>query len=163
MHENYSPQQLSAIRAAIKKGRQALMLGDGHPRIFASAFIRAGGLHLPGDDLDRETRRRMEIHIMANINGRHSGADEEPRIRVAIHREVGRIYSEVERFQVMMHPHLIGYQLIIDAQDPVNVVCERYTRLDAFGLGPGIVPPHEIVVLPPCCDEIHWQPIYEAG
>jgi len=48
MHENYTPQQIAVIRDAIRKGRQALMRCDENPKIFASAFIRAGGLHLPG-------------------------------------------------------------------------------------------------------------------
>ena len=162
MHENYTTQQISVIQDAIRKGRQALMRCDEHPRIFASAFIRAGGLNLPGNDLDRETRRRMEIHIMASINGRHRKIEEGPRIREAIHREVARIFGEFERFQVMKQPHLVGYHLSIDDQVAEHVLCKRYTRFDAFGIGPGVVPPHEIVVLPPCCDGIHWKPVYKT-
>lgn len=162
MNENYTPQQISAIQAAIRKGRQALMRCDEHPRIFASAYIRAGGLHLPGDGLDKETRRRMEVHIMANINGRHVKIEERPRVRVAIHREVARIFGEVERFRAMKHPHLVGYRLVVDNQVADHVLCKRYTRFDAFGLGPGVVPPHEIVVLPPCCDGVIWKPVYKA-
>ena len=162
MHENYTPQQIAVIRDAISKGRQALMLCDEHPKIFASTFIRAGGLHLPGNDLDRETRRRMEIHIMTNINGRHSKAKEGPRIRAAIHREVERIFGEVERFQLMKNPQLVGYQLVINDQVPDHVLCKRYTTFDVFGLGPGVIPPHEVVVLPPCCDGIRWKPVYET-
>lgn len=162
MRENYTPQQIVVIQAAIKRGRQALMRCDEHPRIFASAFIRAGGLQLPGNKLDREIRRRMEIHIMTSINGRHSKIKEGPRIRAAIHREVARIFSEAERFQAMKHPHLVGYHLVIDDQVADHVLCKRYTNFDAFGLGPGVVPPHEIVVLPPCCDGINWKPVYKT-
>jgi hypothetical protein len=159
--ETYTPQQVMAIREAIRKGREAFIRNDEHPRIFASAFIRAGGLHLPGEELDRETRLRMEIHIMANINGRFSGTDEPPRIRASIQREVTRIYDEVERFRVLMHAHPIGYRLTIGKKVAKRACCERYTKLDIYGLGPGVVPPQAIVVLPPCCDGIHWEPIYE--
>ena len=158
---NYTPQQVSAIREAIRKGREAFVRNDQHPRIFASAFIRAGGLQLPGEELDHETRRRIEIHIMANINGRFSGADEPPRIRAAIKREVTRIYDEVERFRATMHYHLVGFQLTIDKRVANRACCEPYTKPDAYGLGPGVIPPQEIVVLPPCCDGIHWKPIFE--
>jgi len=162
MHENYTPQQIAVIRDAIRKGRQALMRCDENPKIFGSAFIRAGGLNLPGKELDSETRRRMEIHIMTNINGRHSKAKEGARIRAAIHREVARIFGEVERFQLMKNPHLVGYQLVINDQVPDHVLCKRYTKFDAFGLGPGVIPPNEVVVLPPCCDGIRWKPVYET-
>ena len=160
--ENYTPQQIVVIQYAIKRGRQALMRCDEHPRIFASAFIRAGGLQLPGNELDREIRRRMEIHIMTIINGRHSKIKEGLLILVAIHREVARIFGEVERFQAMKHPHLVGYHLVIDDKVADHVLCKRYTSFDAFGLGPGVIPPHEIVVLPPCCDGIDWKPVYKS-
>ena len=163
MHENYTPLQITAIREAIRKGREALMRGGGDPRLFASAFIRAGGLQQPGAELDRESRRRMEIHIMANLNGRHTEAGEAPGIRATIRRELARILGEVERFRAMKHPHLIGFRLRIDKRSPARTVCERYARLDAFGLGSGVVPPHEVVVLPPWCDSIHWQPLYDQG
>jgi len=162
MQKNYTPQQIVAIRNAISRGRQALMQCDEHPRIFASAFIRAEGLQLPGEDLDRETRRRMEIHIMAAINERHGGIEEEPRISAAIHREVTRILSEAERFQVMKNPQLVGYHLVIDDQVADKVRCKHFTNIDVFGLGPGVVPPHEVVVLPPCCDGIQWKLVYET-
>jgi hypothetical protein len=160
-NDNYTPQQVQAIREAIRKGREAFIRNDEHPRIFASAFIRAGGLQLPGEELDPETRLRMEIHVMANINGRYSGADEPPRIRAAIKREVTRIYDEVERFRLTLHAHVLGFQLKIDRRVAHRGCCKRYTKLDAYGLGPGVIPPQEIVVLPPCCDGIHWIPIYE--
>ena len=162
IYDKYTPQQIAAIRSAIRKGRQALMEGERHPRVFASAFIGAGGLHLPGEAMDRHTRLRMEIHILANINGRHCGADEEPRIYSAIRREVARIFSEYERFQVMMTPHLVGYQLIVDEKGLNQAICKPYVKLDAFGLGPGVIPPHEVVVLPPCCVNIRWKPLYET-
>ena len=162
MQENYTPRQIAAIQNAIGRGRQSLMQCDEHPRIFANAFIRAEGLQLPGEDLDRETRRRMEIHIMAAINERHSEIEEEPRISAAIHREITRILGESERFQMMKNPYLVGYHLVIDDQVADKCCCKYFTSIDVFGLGPGVVPPHEIVVLPPCCDGIQWKPVYET-
>ena len=162
MQENYTAQQIVVIQNAIRRGRRALMQRDDHPKIFASAFLRADGLQLPGEDLDRETRRRMEIYIMAAINKRLGEIEEEPRISAAIHREVTRILGETERFQVMKNPELLGYQFVIDNQVADNVRCRYFTRIDLFGLGPGVVPPHEVVVLPPCCDGIQWKPVYET-
>lgn len=162
MQENYTAQQIVVIQNAIRKGRRALMKRDDHPKIFASAFLRANGLQLPGEDLDEETRRRMEIYIMAAINERLGEIEEEPRISAAIHREVTRIFGETERFQVMKNPELLGYQFVIDGRVADNVRCKHFTRINLFGLGPGVVPPNEVVVLPPCCDGIQWKPVYET-
>ena len=157
---NYTTQQVATIRAAIKAGRDALVHGEARARVFASAFFRADGLQLPGGELDKETRRRIESHIMVNINGRDSGAGEEPAIRATILRELARIHNETERFLAMQQPHLLGYQMVLD-RVAKRVDCKRYAAVDMFGLGAGVVPAHEIVVLPPCCDGVRWQPIYE--
>lgn len=160
MQTSYTTQQVTAIRSAVQAGRRALMHGEVQARLFASAFFRAGGLQLPGGELDRETRRRMESHIMVNLNGRDSGADEEPVIRAAIHRELARIHEETERFLAMQQPHLLGYRMILN-RVANRSECQRYAAADVFGLGPGVVPAHEIVVLPPCCDGVRWQPVFE--
>ncbi|MCB1859690.1 MAG: hypothetical protein KDI63_15560 [Gammaproteobacteria bacterium] len=161
MENNYTPQQILSIRSAIREGRRALMQSDGHPRVFASAFIRAGGLQLPGAELDRETRLRLETHIMVNVNGRESGGDETPLHRALIDREVHRIFNEADLLRAMMNPGLVGFRLVVDKTIPNWEFCERYAALDAFGLGPGVVPPHEILVLPPCCDRVRWEAVYE--
>ncbi len=161
MEESYTPQQLTAIREAIREGRRALMQSDGHPRFFASAYIRAGGLQLPGGELDRETRLRLETHIMVAVNGRESGSEEEPAHRALVDREVARIYTEADLLRAMMNPGLVGFRLVIEEGAANRPRCQRYAMLDAFGLGAGVVPPHEILVLPPWCDQIRWEPVYE--
>ena len=161
MQQNFTTQQVAAIRVAVQAGRRALMNGEAQARVFANAFFRAGGLQLPGSELDREARRRIESHIMVNLNGRDSGADEKPQIRAAVRREMNRIHDEVERFLAMQQPHLLGYRMILDRAANLSD-CRRYAVVDVFGLGPGIVPAHEIVILPPCCDGIRWQPLYEG-
>lgn len=162
MDNNYSTQQIDAIRRAIKAGRLALMHGEPAMRTFASAFFRADGLQLPGEELNSETRRRIESIIMVSLNGRNSGAGEEPHIRAAVSRELARIQDEMARFRTMQHPHLIGYRMVLEAVSD-RQQCQRYACVDVFGLGAGVVPPHEIVVLPPCCDGIRWQALYEQG
>ncbi|MCP3867003.1 MAG: hypothetical protein GY703_02685, partial [Gammaproteobacteria bacterium] len=128
MHDNYTPQQITIIVDAIKQGRRALMLTDERPRTFANAYIRAGGLNLPGEALDSEIRRRMEIHIMTAVNGRQAKIEEPPAIRNAIHREVARIFGEVERFQMMKYPNLVGYRLDADEKVADQALCKRYTE-----------------------------------
>lgn len=163
MGNSYSTEQSAVIRAAIQAGRNALANGERAPRVFASAYLRAGGLQQPGGELDQETRRRIEGRIMAIINQRGSNAPEAPEIQALIDREVGRIHDEFERFQASMHPELAGYRLKLGATVADRQACRRFARIDIFGLGPGIIPPNEIVVLPPCCDGASWEPIYEEG
>lgn len=160
MEKNYSTQQIEAIRAAIKAGRFALMNGEPMARIFASAFFRADGLQIPGEELNPETRRRIESIIMVNLNGRDSVAGEERRVRATVSRELARIQDEMARFTTMQHPDLVGYRMVLDGVND-REQCQRYAAVDVFGLGAGVVPPHEIVVLPPCCDGIRWLALYE--
>ena len=162
-HDSFSIEQIAAIRDALKQGRQALAKGKVNAQVFASAYIRAGGLQLPGETLDRDTRRRMESHVLATITGRVSGTKEQPRVGRAIQREVERILSEVECFKAMINPDLVGYRLVFDEHSSYSTICKRYATLDAFGLGPGVIPPHEIVVLPPSCDGARWEAVYEQN
>jgi hypothetical protein len=162
MQKNYTPEQSAVIRNAIREGRVALAKGEQIPRVFASAFLRAGGLQCPGGSLDQETRRRMEGRIMAIINQRGSGEAEEDSIQIMIDREVARIHDEFERFQAMMQPNLTGYRLKIDRSVIDPLACQQFAGMDLFGLGSGVITPHEIVVLPPCCDGAHWEPVYEG-
>ena len=52
MPDIYTTPQIDAIRQALKSGRHAMMRSGESPRLFASAYIRAGGLQLPGGTLD---------------------------------------------------------------------------------------------------------------
>ncbi len=160
---NFTPEQSAHIRAAIQAGRQALSIGERSPGIFAAAFLRAGGLQLPGEELDPETRRRAEGRIMAIVNRRGSNQPEPKPIQAMIEREVARIHDEFDRFQTSVNPDLVGYRLRIgrDVADPA--ACLRFTQVDLFGMGPGTIPPGEIVVLPPCCDGALWEPIYQSS
>ncbi|HEB94999.1 MAG TPA: hypothetical protein ENI96_01045 [Sedimenticola thiotaurini] len=162
MNNSYSPDQSAQIRAAIEAGRRALSIGERSPRVFAAAYLRAGGLQQPGGELDPETRRRVEGRIMAIINQRGGRSREPAPIQAMIEREVARIYDEFDRFQTSTHPDLTGYRLRIgrDVADPA--ACHRFARIDLFGMGPGVIPPNEIVVLPPCCDGAVWEPVYQA-
>jgi hypothetical protein len=161
MSDNYSTQQTDAIRQAIRAGRQAMMQRGESPRLFASTYIRSGGLQLPGGELDPETRRRIESRIMVTMGGQQTDASEPPAIESLIAREIERILGEVERFQLMMHPDLRGFRLEATAGMPERKLCLRFLALDAYGMGRGVVPAHEIVVLPPCCDGVRWAPLYE--
>ena len=124
MQKNYDTQQVATIRTAIEAGRRAMRHGEPSARIFASAFFRAGGLQLPGEELDRETRRRMESLIMVSLAGRSNSMHEEPRIRAAISRELSRIHDEVGRFQAMQQPHLLGYRAVLDGVADADL-CRR--------------------------------------
>lgn len=161
MQNNYTPEQSAVIRKAIREGRLALATGERAPRVFASAFLRAGGLQRPGGTLDQETRRRIEGRIMAIINQRDSGDPEPAAMQRMIDREVTRIHDEYQRFQAMMQPNLAGYRLRIGPATADALACQRFAGVDIFGMGPGVIPPHEIVVLPPCCDGVHWEPLYD--
>jgi len=161
MRDNYTPEQIAIIRNAVREGRLALATGERAPRVFASAFLRAGGLQCPGRTLEREQRRRLEGRIMAIVNQRDSGEPEAAPAQAMIDREVTRIHDEYERFQAMMQPDLAGYRLRIDPATSDPGACRRFAAMDIFGMGAGIIPPHEIVVLPPCCDGAHWEPLYE--
>ncbi|MCB1760232.1 MAG: hypothetical protein KDI68_10705 [Gammaproteobacteria bacterium] len=161
MSDHYSTQQTEAIRQAIRAGRHALMQNGESPRMFAAAYIRAGGLQLPGGTLPSDTRRRVESRIMVAVGGRSSDSRESAAIEALIAREIARILGEVQRFHLMMHPKLHGFRLEIPEHASQRKPCLRFLALDAYGLGPGVVPAHEIVVLPPCCDEVRWIPLYE--
>ncbi len=159
---NYTAQQSAQIREAIRQGRAALARGTTpSSQLFASAFLRAGGLQYPGGDLDQATRRRMEGCIMAIVNRRWRGAPEPEPLQRMIDREVARIEDEYGRFQAMLQADLTGYRLV-PPDGPVadRACCERFAALDLYGLGAGVVPPHEIVVLPPCCDGARWEPVH---
>lgn len=133
--------------------------------VFADTFFRHGGVQVPMMPfIDEGTLRRIGSYALANlIEGKG------PRITLgetdwffdAMVREMNRAYAEVYWFGSAQHPHTAGFRLkmyhnVIDIDG-----CKRFVECDNFGLGDGIFPPDEIVVLPPCCDGAAFEVVFK--
>jgi len=133
--------------------------------VFADTFFRHGGVQVPGMPfIDEGTLRRIGSYALANlIEGKG------PRITLgetdwffdAMVREMNRAYLEAYWFGAARHPDTVGFRLKIYDNVADIAGCQSYSECDNFGLGAGIFPKDEIVILPPCCDQASFEVVFK--
>lgn len=155
----FTVEQHGAIRRAIMAGRKALSERGPVPAIFADAFLRAGGFHVPGLEVPRDRLRAVGSFVLLSLDSARIDADELRRgfswagdeVARAVLRETLRAHVETI-WHVLSRPDQVeGIQITVSSARS-NDACAKVMLCDNFGMGEGIYPKFEILVLPPCCD-----------
>ncbi|HXH03829.1 MAG TPA: hypothetical protein VNN09_10985 [Candidatus Competibacteraceae bacterium] len=159
--DKYSPKQIFAIRKAIERGRQAMSADGIDPLVFASAYLEAGGVQIPGQELDEPMRRRIDAHILESLGSTPTFLQEKHWIIDVVSREIERIHSEVKLAEQRQQEQVRGFRFRFSSNSRNKDFCARLAEADLYGLGPGVFPRDEVVVLPPSCDQCWWEPVLQ--
>ncbi len=158
--DQFTPRQVFLIREAIYEGRMAMADGGADAMVFAMAFLDAGGLQVPGRELSDAERVRIHGHILESLGGTPTFLSEAEWVVPVVTREIERAFMESDLAASREKDEVVGFRLKVSARDAKDVFCRRITGADLYGLGAGVFPKEEIVVLPPHCESIHWEPVY---
>ncbi len=157
--KNYTPKQVFIIRNAIERGRQAMAPFDNNATIFAKAFIEANGIQVPSDDIDESTRQRINGYVLKSLVGQTYFAHEPEWLIEVINREIDRIHAEVTQAIIRIQDQVTGLSFAFSNEVADKEFCMKIASTDLYGLGAGIFPKDEIVVLPPGCDQTWWEAV----
>ena len=160
--KNYTPKQIFIIRNAIEKGRNAMAIFGNNAETFAKAFIAADGIQVPGEQLDKAVQKRINDYVLKSLTGKLPFINEPSWVIDIIGREVDRVQSEVTQAILRAQNHVAGFSFAFSENVTDKEFCSRIASTDLYGLGPGIFPKDEIVVLPPGCDQIWWEAVNET-
>lgn len=161
----WTENQITRIKSAVKAGRAAISKRNIDAFVFADAFVKLGGIQVPGMPfIDEGTLRRIGSHVLANIiegKGPRITPGEPDWFFDAMAREMNRSFSEAYWFSAAQHTDVVGFRLkiyenVADIED-----CESFAKCDSFGLGAGIFPKDEIVILPTCCDRASFEVVFK--
>lgn len=161
----WNDKQIDIIRSSVKAGRMEMKKSGISATIFAEVFIKSGGIQIPGmPDIEEAALRRIGSHVLANIiegKGPRITPGEPDWFFNAVAREMNRAGSEAYWFSAAKHPNTAGFRLKI-CHNVIDIDgCKRFVERDNFGLGAGVFPPDEIVVLPPCCDGAYFEVVFK--
>ena len=155
--KNYTPKQIFTIRNAIESARQAMTTFGNNAAVFAEAFITADGIQVPGKDIEESVRKRINDYILKSLAGEISFVHEPSWIIELISREIDRAHSEAAQATVRAQDNVAGFSLAFSENVTDKEFCLRIASADLYGLGEGVFPKDEIVVLPPGCDQTWWE------
>lgn len=161
---DYTPAQRNAIKEAIRKTRAVLeKYGEGRlePRDFAQFFARYNGIHMPGRESDSSSSAEVAKGLMLGLrkspNFDHRLDD---ALRAAIRREVNRAHQEIYWLSGAKHPDAVGFRILVEDNVDNRECCEQFAKGVDYGLGIGVFPKDEIVVLPVCCDRAYFEVVF---
>lgn len=114
--------------------------------------------------VDEDVLRRIGSHVLMNLmegKGPRLIQGDPDWFFDAVVREINRAYSEAYWFGTAQHPDTAGFRIKMyhNVADPGD--CMRFAECDNFGLGAGVFPPDEIVVLPPYCDRAAFEAVFK--
>jgi len=170
-YAEFTPSQKEVIKAAIFAGREHMKaMGEDNPIDFFSEFCRVGGIQVPGEDAPPEIIEHVKGYVMSalfnNTGARVSREDQ--FLHPIVAREINRAYQQANWVQAARHPDACGFHMEISSLlrnrewNPLGAsVAEKLVECDSFGLGPGIYPKDEAVVLQPCCDLAHFEVVFK--
>ncbi len=128
--------------------------------VFAEAFIKAHGIQIPGRELDENTRQCLNEYVLKSLAGAPTFVHEPTWMIKLIGREIDRAHSEASQAALRDQDSVVGFNLAFSDQVTDKVFCMRIASTDLYGLGKGIFPKDEIVVLPPGCDQVWWEVVH---
>ncbi len=155
--KNYTPKQTFIIRNAIESGRQAMAQFGTHASVFAEAFIEANGIQVPGQEIDEGTRQYINDYVLKSLAGQASFIHEASWLVEITSREIDRVHSEVTQAIIRIQEQVTGFSFAFSHDVTDKEFCQKVASTDLYGLGAGIFPKDEIVVLPPGCDQSWWE------
>ena len=158
--DNFTPIQILTIRQAVQAGRDAMAILGNHSLIFAKAFLEADGLQAPGRVLDNETRQQLGRDVIALLGGQPVCLDDEDEFQNIVLREMNRAQTEARLADYRNQTSVLGFAVNFPDENERHPFCNHVVSIDLYGLGNGVFPKNEIVVLPPDCDQGWWEVVY---
>jgi len=153
---NFKAKQIEAIRDAVGKARRALREERRFdPLLFATVFVKEGGVQIPGRPEDTAGARMLGKRLLASLRGddrRHDDAD--------LRRELDRVRGETAWVKAAMDDTVVGFRIALGPSAENNPLCTMLLR-ENHGLGVELVRKSEILVLQPPCDGTRFIPVHD--
>ena len=159
--ELFTDEQIKKISIGIKIARQSMVINGAEPEIFLEAFIKAGGIQVPGHEINKDDQQNIGDHALKSLRGSPSFMSKPDYIRDTIRREMGRAYSETYIQTGIKTDDVIGYRLLADGTTNNNNQCTQLINKNLYGLGKGVYPKNEIIVLQPYCDRCYLEVVFD--
>jgi len=159
-----SDTQRAAIRRAVLAGRAEVRMDRSDPNRFFRAFAKNGGIHAPGREMRESERAAVrsagtEALAFGKRLSDYRNVLAADLIDVA-RRETNRANSEAYWAGAAGSPDVAGMRLILSPNQTPDEEVTRLVTEDRHGMGPGVFPPDEVVVLPPSCDLASWEVVF---
>ncbi len=150
----FRARQVACIRDAVAAGRRAVRdAGAADPRVFARAFVEAGGPQVPGDPSAAASAALGE-RLLAALSGTTPAPDDDPDLA----REMARAMAEAEWALSLDDDRIVGFLLDLPDAALDNPTVEALAH-QSQGLGPGVFRKADILVLQPECDGARFLPV----
>ena len=150
----FRARQVARIRDAVAAGRRAVRAaGVEDPRVFARAFVAAGGAQVPGDPSEQASAQLGERLLAALARG-DSPCAADPDLS----REISRAVTETRWAMALDDDRVVGFLLDLPAAALENPTVEALAH-QSQGLGPGVFRKGDILVLQPECDGARFLPV----
>lgn len=162
----YTPVQIERVRLGIRAGREAMKKRGAYLMVFADAFAKAGGMQVPG----RENIPEEHLRVLGSIVLMWTEKTDYDLVKTwrwisddmvsALHREINRAHQEVGMFNASSHPDAYGWRFGYSENSADPEACKRLAECDNFGLGQGVFPLDEPLVLQPMYDRSFLDLVY---
>lgn len=164
----FTQEQLAAIRGAIKAGRAAMRKRPPpSPLVFVRDFLAADGMQVPGREIRPEHLKVLGGIVTSSLVG---GGVDWPMFRNwrwidddmqdAVIREVNRAFMESNMETSRQSSNAYAFRL--RWSDSVNnpVAAKRIAESDCCGLGAGLFPLNDVMILPVALDRAWFEVIF---
>lgn len=152
----YTAEQIERIRAAVAEARAALRARGRYDLLeFARVYVAQEGVQIPGEPADVSARGRLAEALLAALaEGRDAAGDP------ALAHELERVRNEVRWAEIGEADDVVGFRLELPPAALLERPCRAFLKLDR-GLGAGVFPKTQVVVLPPGCGGARFVPVRE--
>jgi hypothetical protein len=153
---DYLPEQLEAIRKAVREARAAMQQASRYePLDFARVFIRHDGIQIPGTRAEPATCTLLAQALLRSLQAGRPVSDDE-----TVRRELRRARTEARWARLSMSDKVVGFYLKLGPLAQLSDACRELLAQD-YGLGAAVFPKAKIVVLPPQCVDYEFVPMHE--
>ncbi len=150
----FRARQVAIIRSAIAAGRAAVRASaEDDVRVFARAFVDAGGAQVPGDPSEHASAALGE-RLLSALSAAQTQAPHDPDLQ----RELDRVHAEAQWARRLDDDHVVGFLLVLPPAALEQPTVEALAH-QSQGLGPGVFRKADILVLQPDCDGVRFVPV----
>ncbi|KAB7619545.1 hypothetical protein [Alkalilimnicola sp. S0819] len=141
----YKARQIAAIEEAVMTGRRALKAAQNDdPRVFAHAYVAAGGVQIPGQPAAKDAAQALGRALLESLARNTAPAQENELLRF----EWERVQQETEWVRQARDERVVGFRLVLSPAAERDMACAAISKQD-HGYGRNLFPRLSIVVLPP--------------
>lgn len=153
---DYTPEQVDIIRNAVLMGREAVQRAQRDDTlVFARAFVRHGGVQIPGDVGGEPLRKRVADQLLESLRTGQATSDD-----TNVRREIKRCHTEARWASAAASDKVVGFHLTLGPMAAEIVACREFLGQD-YGLGAAVFPKERVVVLPSVCSDYQFVPVLE--